>query len=512
VHKSYKSYKIKVIVFLLKEGKRMASTYRAPGVDVLIERQQLEQKSKETSFLPVYIGTGITSRVRTIKKTKIKADVSAFPKVTLLFDLNGDLNTDMFNVTKFTLGQVIVTKSSGGTSTVVLEPGVGYSIEQDITLSKSELIGTYVLKILDATLSAADATYEINITAENTDDDFQLKLVGAEDRFFSKDLFGPIILEENGKQFFNDVAIAVEIAFRTGVQSFFYLEVPRNFGEQPTAADYLKAIEQTYYYHDAYRLVPLTFDSEVVSGLSKFVSGVSNPLDRRETVGFISYDPTNINSITDIDELVTKVGSLSTTINNKRICNVFGGNSVELTINNIKYELPQYFLNAAIASLDAVVGLVAPLSLREIAVFDKINGPRFRPRDWDKLAKLGVFIVKKDNDDSPAVIRHQLTTAVSEDAADQEYSVVKNFDVVTKKIRDRFKPYAGQYNIEVGYMERLDGTLATVRQEILENKLARSLTILTPWSISDSDGRNLVTRLQMGPVFPANHLDVYLVI
>lgn len=490
----------------------MANIYRAPGVDVLIERQQLEQKSTETAFLPVYIGTGITSRVRNIKKTNIEANVSAFPTVSLSFELAGDINTDLFNDTKFALGQVVVTKSSGGTSTVTLEPGVGYSIEKDITFSQNDSIGKYVIKILDATLTAVDVIYELNITAENTNDDFQLRLIGAEDRFFTKDLFGPIILQENGKEFFNDIAIAVEIAFRMGVPRFFYLEVPRNYGEQPTAADYISAIEQAYYYNDAYRLVPLTFEPEVASAISNFVSGVSNPIDRRETVGFVSYDTSDITSIADINELVDKVGGFSTTINNKRICNVFGGSSVELTISAVKYELPQYFLAAAVASLDAVVGQVDPLSLREINIFDKINGPRFRPRDWDKLAQKGVFIVKKDNDGSPAIIRHQLTTAISEDAAEQEYSVVKNFDVVTKKIRDRFKPYAGQYNIEVGYIERLEGTMATVRQEIIETKLARNLRVLTPWSISDADGRNLVTRLQMEPVFPANHLDVYLVI
>lgn len=486
--------------------------YRAPGVDVLIERQQLERRSSETEFLPVYIGTGVTSRTRSIQKTNIKADVSAYPIVTLSFSLIGNINTDLFNDTKFTLGQVIVTKASGSPTTVVLEPVTGYTIQQDITYSQSDAMATVVLNILSPSVSATDAIYEVNVTAENTNEDFQLRLIGAEDRFFTKDLFGPIILEENGEQFFNDIAIAVEIAFRMGVPRFFYLEVPRDFGEQPTAADYTLAIEQAYYYNDAYRLVPLTFDIEVANAVNDFVSGVSNPVDRRETVGFISYDSSDITNINDISELVQKVGGLSTSISNKRICNVFGGTSVEMTINNQKYELPQYFLSAAVASLDAVVGQVDPLSLREISVFDKINGPRFRPREWDKLAQKGVFIVKKDNDNSPAVIRHQLTTAVSEDAAEQEYSVVKNFDVVTKKIRDRFKPYAGQYNIEVGYIERLEGTLATVRQEIIENKLARSLTVLTPWSLSDADGRNLVTRLQMEPVFPANHLDVYLVI
>lgn len=67
--------------------------------------------------------------------------------------------------------------------------------------------------------------------------------------------------------------------------------------------------------------------------------------------------------------------------------------------------------------------------------------------------------------------------------------------------------------MEAGYTERLEGTMATVRQEILEEKLAREITVITPWSQREgSDGRNLVTRLKMSPVYPANDLDVYLII
>jgi hypothetical protein len=297
------------------------------------------------------------------------------------------------------------------------------------------------------------------------------------------------------------------------VPRFYYLEVPRDYGEQPTAADFTNAIEKIYFENNAYRIIPLTSDPEVVSAINQFVSGVSNPVDRRETVGFVSYDVANIVDINDITELETKVGGFSETLDNKRICNVFAGESAELKINNVTYVLPAYYFPVAVAALDAVVGRVDPLSTREITVFDKINGPRFRPRDWNKLAKKGVFIIQKDTDSSPAIVRHQLTTAQSDLASDQEYSVVKNWDVVTKRIRDRLKPYAGQNNIDAGYTERLEGTLATVRQEILEEKLAKSLTVITPWSVrEDSDGRNLVTRLQMEPVYPANDLDVYIVV
>ena len=490
--------------------------YSSPGVDVIIERGEIETRSAETQFYNVYVGTGISSRNRNIEKTGLKANVQNYPLVELTWDMLGEINTDLFSNMSFTIGQVNVTRSTvpeGEEAELSLEPDVDYSIETPVSFSSYDSTAKVTLRILNETITANDAIYDLNILAEMADKDFNLRSNGTEDRLFSKELFGPVVLEENDNQFYNDIAIAAEMAFRMEVPRFYYLEVPRDYGSPAKIDDFKIALDKIYFFNDAYRVIPLSSDPQVVSAVNQFVSGVSNPLDRRETVAFVSYDSSKTASMDDINELVEKVGGYSESINNKRVCNVFGGESAEMIINGERYVLPEYYISAAVASLDAVVGRVDPLSLREIGVFEKINGPKFRPKQWDTLASKGVFIVFQDNDQSPAVIRHQLTTAKSEDAADQEYSIVKNFDVVTKKFRDRFSIYSGRYNIEAGYTERLEGTLATVRQEILEEKLARDITVMTAWSQREgSDGRNLVTRLKMTPVYPANDLDIYLII
>jgi hypothetical protein len=90
---------------------------------------------------------------------------------------------------------------------------------------------------------------------------------------------------------------------------------------------------------------------------------------------------------------------------------------------------------------------------------------------------------------------------------------VKNWDVVTKFLRDGLSPYAGESNIDAGYTERLDGTTTTLIQQIIELKLAKGLSVSTPWSQSTTnDVRNLVTVLQLDPVYPANQLDVYIIV
>lgn len=484
-----------------------------PDVNVTIQQTKTQTQSVDTQYYPVFVGTGITSRVKPIDIPNLRADVTAFPDVVLSFDLINRINTDLFNNTVFTLGQVIVTPASGS-SAIVLEPDTDYTVTKDVSFSTVTNLSTVTIHILNTNVTSADVVYELNLTATNTDDDFDVRTLSASDKFFAKDLFGPIILEENGNQFYNDIAIAADICFRLNVPTFYYLEVPRDFGSSAQPVDFEKAIEKIYYNKDLYRIVPLSSDPNVISALNQFVNSTANPYDKRETVGFVSYDTTNIIDITDINELVDKVGGASESINNKRLCNVFTGRSVTYTINNQQYVLPQYFMAMAVCALDATVGLVEPLSKRTIDIFDSIDAPRFRPLVWNQLAKCGVFIVLKENKESPAVIRHQLTTAQSDKASDQEYSVVKNWDVVTKMMRDGLDIYSGQSNIDAGYTERLDGTTTTLIQKIVEQGLARSLTVTTPWALNTAtnDPRNLATVLQLSPVFPANDLDVYIIV
>lgn len=482
-----------------------------PDVKVNIQQSQTVAQPMDTQYYPVFIGTGITSRNTPIDKKNLQADVSAFPNVTLSFDLVNDINMDMFNETVFTLGQIIVTHASDGT-TVALAPTTDYTVVNDVSFSDVDNLAYLTIQILNTNVTAADIVYELNMIAVNSDSNFDVRTIDVSARFFSANVFGPTILEENGSQFFNDIAIAADICFRLQVPTFYYLEVPRDYGSTATAADFENVIEKIYFNKNLYRIIPLSSDPGVLTTLNQFISSIANPFDKREAVGFVSYDSTNITNISDINELVTKVGGLSESLNNKRICNVFAGRSVTYTMNNQQYVLPQYFVAAAVAALDTVIGLVDPLSTLTIDIFDSIDGPRFRPTVWNQLAKCGVFIIQKDTKTDPAVIRHQLTSAQSDNTSDQEYSVVKNWDVVTKKMRDGLVAYAGKSNIDGGYTERLDGTTTTVIQQILELGLAKSLAVTTPWALAANGNKtNLVTILSMDPVFPANELDVYIV-
>lgn len=496
--------------------------YQAPGVNVIIQRQEAQDVTQLTEFYPVFVGNGMTSRSRTVSESNIKVNTSDFPNVMLEWKISGAFNSQIFRETDFVVQKVSLHKEVvSGTPITKLVEGTDYSVVTPAALLQNESKARTTIKILDTEkIKATDLIYDIEVKIDNTDDDFDLRLISIEDRYYSKDIFGPLELVENDKSFFNDISFAAEIAFRMNVEKFFYLEVPREYGATATTEDFVAALEKVYYKTNAYRVVVLSLDTKVVEAVNNLTTSLSNPIDRREIVGLVSLDPTEITNMKDIDELTEKVGGFSESLNNKRICNVFGGESVELVVSAKRYVLPMYFMNVAIMCLDAVVGMGDPLSLRTINVFSKLNGPRLRPRQWDMLAKMGVFIVKQDDASEPITIRHQLTTAQSSAAEDQEYSIVKNFDAVTKRLRDRLAPYAGQSNITDGYLERLDGSLTSGIEEVKELGWARELTVVTPWALrkigtgetAAEEKRNLISQLKLTPVYPANNLDLYLLV
>lgn len=494
--------------------------YQAPGVNVYIERRGNNNPSKLVRFLPIFFGNGMTSLSRTIETKDVLADVTNFPEISLTWKVTNNFNYQMFKDTDFTLESLLIHREVvPGEETYTLQEGRDYELITAAEMRSSQSRVVTRIKIINGSpIKKTDLLYDMSVKIENTNDDFDLRLVNLQDRLYAREIFGPYELEENGQRFLNDVAVAAEIAFRMGVEEFFYMEVPRNYGQPATREAMIDSLEKLYHRQDAYRVVPLTLDTEVLVATSEFITGVSNPLDRRETVGFVTLDPAEILDMKNMDEIINKVGGFSESLNNERICNIFGATAVELIIGTKRYTLPPYFLTLAVACLDSVVGMSNPLSTREITIFSAFHGPYYRPREWNMLARYGVFILYQPEKEGPIVIRHQLTTKQSEDATYQEYSMVKNFDAVTKRLRDRMAPYAGPMNITDGYLEKMDASFTSAVEEVKQLGWAKDIIPIQPWTtkvigVGESaveEKRTLVGHFQLIPVYPGNNLDIHL--
>jgi hypothetical protein len=496
--------------------------YKAPGVSVIVQRQAGIETPQLTRFLPVFVGTGMTSLSRDISYLNAVADTTDFPIIKFTFNVTGLVDSQLFGISAFALKTLTINKqlvTPSGPTEVILANPADYTISSPISNVRDDGQAEFSVSIIKTGIVEADLSYDFVITVTNTEDDFDLRLMEAADVYFASEIVGPFSLLEGGVTIRNDIAIATEIAFRMNVSSFYYLEVPRAYGVAASATDISAALEKIYHKTDAYRIIPLTDATAVATDLKALVTSISNPIDQRETIGFVTFPNASIADITDIDELVTDVGGFSVSLNTPRITNVFGCSSVDLVLGDVTTNLPAYFLTAAVASLDSAVGIAEPLSLREINIFVRMYGPRFRPAQWNKLATKGVFIVYQKDIGLPMVVRHQLTTSQSVKAEDQELSLVKNIDAVSIRLRERLYPYAGKYNIIEGYIEKIDGALTSAITEVIDLGLARSITILSPWQArivpengNQAENRNLVTRLQLGPAYPANNLDIYLLV
>lgn len=495
--------------------------YVAPGVNVFVERQESQAVVNFDQFYPVFVGTGSTSSQRTLTFSDITADTSAFPVVTLNISFRNLINQQLYSETTFTISSLKVQQVSGSTVTeVTLTPVTDYTVQSVASSVSENGDTTVVVSILKDGVSDTDTVYDLTLSAQNTDEDFDLRLVESADSFDSLQIFGPLYLTENGNTIRNDIAFAAEIAFRMNVPYFYYLEVPRTYGSAATASEIVDNLEKVFFKKNAYRIVPLSSDSTVISAVKDLVEAISNPYDKRETAGFVSYDTSGISDINNVSGLLTTVGELSVTLNSARVCNVFAGKTLELVVSGTTYTLPHFYASVAVACLDSGVGLADPLSLREITIFKKLNGPKLRPRQWNELAKKRVFIMYQNDTTEPIIIRHQLTTSQSDAAEDQEYSLVKNIDVLTRLFRDRLASYAGKFNITDGLLEKLDATMITAISEAKTIGLVRDITVQSPWSVrrlptdanNTEEKRNLVIRLKVSPAYPANNLDIYLMI
>lgn len=121
---------------------------------------------------------------------------------------------------------------------------------------------------------------------------------------------------------------------------------------------------------------------------------------------------------------------------------------VKAPIGQVVYDLPGYFVAAAVAGLSG--GLPPQQGLTNLTVSGFIGFSHstkyFSELQLNTIADGGTMIFIQEAPETPLLCRHQMTTDRST-IKFQEYSVTKNVDFIAKFLRDAFKGPIGRYNI-----------------------------------------------------------------
>lgn len=197
----------------------------------------------------------------------------------------------------------------------------------------------------------------------------------------------------------------------------------------------------------------------VSPGFSEAIGDVDN-LQRIQVVRLLT-----------LDEQAAVLRDTSEALFNRRISNVF---------QDIGSDLPAYVFAAAVAGLASSVAPHQPITNYTLVGFNDEDGSQvgFTPEQLDLIASGGTLVISKSTVEGQVFIRHQLTTDRTDDRR-AEMSVTRNFDSVSRFLRDGFSPFQGKFNIQEGYFQLLDVTMR------------RRLDLLASLKVTESAGRQL---------------------
>ena len=158
----------------------------------------------------------------------------------------------------------------------------------------------------------------------------------------------------------------------------------------------------------------------------------------------------------DASGKIEKLGTISTSIKNRRACLVYPDTLID--DNNI--EVPGYYLCAAISALKSAKVPHQGLTNYTISGFKSVPKTYIdmNEEELNKLASYGYMIITQDDNNSSIYIRHQLTSNMDY-LEYKELSITTNIDNISFYLRNILKPLLGKYNIN-------DDTLDLIRTDL----------------------------------------------
>jgi len=180
--------------------------------------------------------------------------------------------------------------------------------------------------------------------------------------------------------------------------------------------------------------------------------------------------------------------------------------SVDTIVNGISFNVPGYYVSAAIAGMIAQQAPQQPFTNLAIAGFSKVYGTddTFTENQLDTVADGGRYVIV--NQSGAIASRHQRSTATLS-IESRELSITKAIDFIAKGLRSLNKNYIGRFVITPGFLDQL----TMVNQGfLLSQEQAGTVTSAELNAVlQDEDAPDTVLiEIQVQPAYPCNKINI----
>lgn len=209
-----------------------------------------------------------------------------------------------------------------------------------------------------------------------------------------------------------------------------------------------------------------------------------------------------------VDELVAAAEA----INNRRIALV-EPDQVTFDLVDGEVVVGGEFLAVAIAALYTTNEPGKPLSRVDIPLVKKVSGSndQFTPTQLRSLTSAGVMVVTQFNLLAPPIIRHEVSTDVT-DVKVQQWSFTHVVDSIAKGLRKTLDPLLGQDRLTDEHINKLYVTTAATMNFFRDVKKRMSRYNIDDFGVSETQPDSIAVKITVTIPNVANNMDITLII
>jgi hypothetical protein len=323
------------------------------------------------------------------------------------------------------------------------------------------------------------------------------------------DFYGPDLKTAEGLGTdISPISTAAQAALKQGVPAIWVLQV-KPAGASIAASDYQAALDtHIKFIGSLWRIVPADAVTGVNAVIDGHVNAMSLPDERMERT--VVYGAEYSGAPTTFAEVQTKVGSYAAAKGNKRINVVYPDAATAVFSDGKVRDVGAPIIAAAYAGAEAVLPSQRSRTRMNITGFVQLKGVKMTRVQMNLLAEQGVLILTQASPNADVIVRHQLTTDMS-NIQTRETSITDIGDTVSKILRQSVEQYIGKYNLTPDVVTRIDGTLKNTLGAlknagvIVEGKVNALMQ-------DTANPDTLIVSISVLPPYPCNYIDISLIL